>query len=272
MRDLYLLKIGGSVITDLSKPNTVAAGPVTIGTLLGEAYEAYSSGGFDLIIGHGSGSFGHVAAAQYKVNEGLAYPDSKLGALITHMTAKQLNDIFIGEGIKLEIPLYPFSPANFSLADNGELGTGFCDHIAGAIEKGFIPVVYGDVVMDKSRGVSIASTEKVLDFIAREIKPKKVLYGSDTDGVFTANPKEHPDAKHIGVIDSSNIEQALENTGVSKTRVDVTGGMKTKLAKLYETCRYTGAEGYIFNITRPGMLKAMLLGIASPEFYTLVRA
>ncbi|MEM0154385.1 MAG: isopentenyl phosphate kinase [Methanothrix sp.] len=272
MKDLYLLKIGGSVITDLSKPNTVASGPVTIGTLLGEAYEAYSSGGFDLIIGHGSGSFGHVAAAQYKVNDGLAYPNSKLGALITHMTAKQLNDIFIEEGIKLEIPLYPFSPANFSLADNGEIGIGFCDHIAGAIEKGFIPVVYGDVMIDRSKGVSIASTEKVLDFIAKKIRPKKVLYGSDTDGVFTANPKEHPDAEHIEIIDSSNIEQALENTGVSKTRVDVTGGMKTKLGKLYETCKYTGAEGYIFNITRPGMLRAMLLGIASPEFYTVVRA
>jgi isopentenyl phosphate kinase len=272
MKDLYLLKIGGSVITDLSKPNTVASGPVTIGTLLGEAYEAYSSGGFDLIIGHGSGSFGHVAAAQYKVNEGLAYSNSKLMALITHMTAKQLDDILIGEGIKLEIPLYPFSPANFSVADNGELGDGFCSHIAEAIEKGFIPVVYGDVVMDRSKGVSIASTEKVLDFIAREIKPKKVLYGSDTDGVFTANPKEHPDAEHIKVIDSSNIEQALENTGVSKTRVDVTGGMETKLAKLYETCKHTGAEGYIFNITKPGMLKAMLLGVANPEFYTVVRA
>ena len=272
MRDLYLLKLGGSVITDLSKPNTVASGPVTISTLLEEAYEAYSSGGFDLIIGHGSGSFGHVAAAQYKVSEGLAYPNSKLGALITHMTAKQLNDIFIGEGIKLEMPLYPFSPANFSFADNGELRDGFCSHIESAIEKGFIPVVYGDVVIDKSKGISVASTEKVLDFIANDIKPKKVLYGSDTDGVFTANPKEHPDARHIGVIDSSNIDQALENTGVSNSRVDVTGGMKTKLAKLYETCKRTGAEGYIFNIKRPGILKAMLLGIASPEFYTVVRA
>jgi len=271
MKDLYLLKIGGSVITDLSKPNTVATGPVTIGTLLEEVSEAYSSGGFDLIIGHGSGSFGHVAAAQYKVNDGLVYEDSKKGATITHMTAKQLNDIFINEGLKLNMALYPFSPAHFSLSKNGELISGFYGQLEAALKNGFIPVVHGDVIIDTEKGVSIASTEKVLDFIARGIKPTKVLYGSDIDGVFTANPKEDKNAKHIGVIDSSNINDALENTGVSKTRVDVTGGMKTKLSKLYETCRDTGAEGYIFNITRPGMLKAMLLGIGSPELYTIVR-
>ena len=271
MKDLYLLKIGGSVITDLSKPNTLATGPVTISTLLKEVNEAYSSGGFDLIIGHGSGSFGHVAAAQYKVNDGLIYKDSKKGAAITHMTAKQLNDIFINEGLKLDMALYPFSPAHFSLSKNGEVVSGFCGQLETALKNGFIPVVHGDVMMDIDKGVSIASTEKVLDFVAHNIKPTKVLYGSDIDGVFTANPKEDPNAEHIKVIDSSNINDALKNTGVSKTRVDVTGGMKTKLSKLYERCNDTGAEGYIFNITRPGMLKEMLLGTANPELYTVVR-
>lgn len=270
MKGLYFIKIGGSAITDLSKPNTLSSGPVTIASLLQEFKDVYASGGFDVIIGHGSGSFAHVPAKKYRINEGLAYSDSRVGAAITHLTAKELNTIFVNEGLKLGLPLYPFSPGHFSFSDGTGLA-GFCGHISEAIEKGFIPVVHGDVVIDRERGVSIASTEAVFDFISRSITPSKILYGSDTDGVFTADPKIDKSAKHIAVIDSSNIGSALQNTGASKSRVDVTGGMATKLAKLYETCRLTGAEGYIFNITRPGALKAMLSGNADPSIYTLVK-
>ncbi len=270
MKDLYLLKVGGSAITDLSKPNTLASGEVTIATILSEIKEAISSGGFNLIIGHGSGSFAHVPAAQYKVNDGLKYENSRVGAIITHMTAKRLDDEFINEGIKLDMPLYPFSPSGFSVSSGNAISEGFYKHISTALENGFIPVVHGDVVIDMDKGVSIASTEKVLDFMSKGFVPKKIFYGSDTDGIFTSDPNEYRDAEHINAINGSNIENVLKGTGVSKRRIDVTGGMNTKLSLLYETCKRTGAEGYIFNLKRPGMLRAMLLGIASPELYTKV--
>ncbi len=263
-----MLKIGGSVITDLSKPSTALDGKII--SLLNEVKSALSEKDFDIIIGHGSGSFAHVAAKKYRTNEGFVDSNSRIGAAITHLSAKELNTIFVKHGLDLGMPLYPFSPAYFSLAKSKRLESGFVENIKTAMEKGFIPVVHGDVIIDSDIGVSIASTEEVIRFLSSKMRPSKVLFATDVDGVFTSNPKANKNSQHIGVISSENIDEAIKHTGVSDERVDVTGGMSTKLTELYEICKTTGAEGYIFNIEREGMLKDVLLGRAEEQLYTKV--
>lgn len=177
MKELYLLKIGGSVITDLAKPNTALVPKIK--ELLSEIRDAKASGAFDIIIGHDSGSFGHVVAKQYRTNEGFVNEQSRFWAALTHLAAKELNHIFIREGLDLGISVYPFSPGHFSLADNGKLQEGFAEQLRLAIENGFIPVVHRDVVMDKELGVSIASTEEVLRFVSQKLEPSKVFFATD---------------------------------------------------------------------------------------------
>ena len=60
MKDLILIKIGGSLITDKTKPYTTR--PEVIKRIAKEIKEAVSEKDVNLIIGHGAGSFGHQSA------------------------------------------------------------------------------------------------------------------------------------------------------------------------------------------------------------------
>jgi isopentenyl phosphate kinase len=78
LSELVLLKLGGSVITDKTRPFTARLD--VIERLAAEIKNALTDRGDDLrlIIGHGAGSFGHEAAAKM-THKGAA--DSWLGLL-----------------------------------------------------------------------------------------------------------------------------------------------------------------------------------------------
>ena len=258
MRELYMIKLGGGSITEQNSPRT--AKRKEISRLLGEIQEARGEKGFDAIIGHGSGSFGHVVAKEYNVHEGLYNENSAKGAILTKLAASELNSIVLDEALKLGMPVFPFFPSSFLFSSKRKPREGFVGHIANAIEHGFIPVVHGDVVMDDEQGVSIASTEQVLCFIASRMNTKKIIIATDVDGIYDKDPTQWPDANFIESVSSSNIDDVINSTGAAH-KVDVTGGMKSKVSLLYEMVKSSdGTTGYIVNAGRPGVLKSALAG------------
>ena len=61
MPELIFLKLGGSLLTDKTRPQALR--PDVLGRLAGEIAAALAARpALWLLIGHGSGSFGHVAA------------------------------------------------------------------------------------------------------------------------------------------------------------------------------------------------------------------
>ena len=64
---LYFIKIGGSIITDTSKPSTPKLQEIE---RLVDEIKAGSEG-HRILVGHGSGSFGHVAVHKYNLENGL---------------------------------------------------------------------------------------------------------------------------------------------------------------------------------------------------------
>ncbi len=258
MAELYMVKIGGGSITDPDKPRTARRD--VISRLLEEVYDAQKEKGFNVIIGHGSGSFGHVTAKEYRVNEGLINKDSIRGAILTKVVASELNSIVIDEAVKLGIPVFPFFPSSFALAEGRRLEQGFVSHIADIIARGFIPLVHGDVVVDSKQGISIASTEEVLRFISTRIPVKKIVLATDVDGVYDKDPNKHPDAKLIEKVTPKNIDDVVSGANVAH-KVDVTGGMRTKVSILYDIVRAgNGTTGYILNAQTPGALRSLLHG------------
>jgi len=93
--------------------------------------------------------------------------------------------------------------------------------------------------------------------LCKQLRPEKVLMGTDVDGIFTADPKVNPKAELIEEINKGNLEEVLKRAGESKS-VDVTGGMKGKLEKLAETLDGVPAE--IFNLITKGNLEKVLKG------------
>ena len=268
-KKLYFVKFGGSVITNTKKRSTAKISEID--RLLKEVDEARILHGFNVIIGHGSGSFGHVPAKKYRINEGLKYSNSMKGSLITLKEASNLNNIVVDRAMKLGIPVFPFSAHSFGMTDSGDMSPIFIDGIRAALDQGFIPVVYGDVVIDKNKGVSIASTEDILVGLAKKLRPSKVVLGTDVDGVFTKDPSVHSDARLIRRLDWSNFKKGISCAGNSVGRANVTGGMQSKLTSLYKAISKANATGYIINASKPGNMKKVLLGDHKDVECTVVR-
>jgi len=126
-----------------------------------------------------------------------------------------------------------------------------------ALEEKAIPVTTGIMVPDEDFKWSVMSGDQVIAQTAKQLSPKKVLMGTDTDGIFTADPKNDSNAKLIEEITKENLDEVLEQCGESKA-TDVTGGMKGKLEKLASTLNGVPAE--IFSLFVNGNLENALLG------------
>lgn len=216
-------------------------------------------GRFDLIIGHGSGSFAHVPAHKYKVHQGIINSKSLIGASITQDAAARLNRIVVSVLIKQGINAVSFPPSGGAVAASGKIEEWNLNPLEHALRNGFVPVTYGDVLVDTKQGVSIASTEEVFSFMASRLHPDRIMLATDVDGVFDKNPKVYRDSKLIESISGRNIKRFLSYAGKSQ-KIDVTGGMSGKLLLLYEAVKRSGATGYIVNGNRKGAIRNLLLG------------
>jgi isopentenyl phosphate kinase len=253
--DNYLIKIGGSTITNIRKANT--AKPAEIKRIFNEI-KPYLHGRH-IIVGHGSGSFAHIPAHKYKVNQGMINPNSVKGASITQDAAARLHRIVLDCAVSSGVNPLSFAPSSGALSKNGKIAKWDLSPMKTALSLGFLPITYGDVVVDSEKGFSIASTEEVFRHVSSIIKPKKIIIGTDVDGIFDSDPKLNNGAKLIKRVDKGNINEILNYAG-SSTKVDVTGGMKSKLKYLYNMSRETGAACQIINIAVPGNLAKTLKG------------
>lgn len=252
---LYFVKLGGSVITDTSKPDTAKV--EEIDRLAKEIKLGIGSN--KLLLGHGSGSFGHVAVHKYGLEKGLSGQESIYGAALAHKTVHELNNIVINILTQNGISAIKFPPSAGGITRNGKISSWNAANIATALNYGLVPVVFGDLFIDSAKGVYAASTEQVFEYLATKIKPDVVIVAGDIDGVFDMDPKINKNAKLIPHIDGSNIKQALKGTGGS-LKIDVTGGMRTKLMFLYKIAKRYGAKCMIINATVPGRLQKALQG------------
>ncbi len=254
MNELILIKLGGSMITDKSKEFTPRV--ENIANLAGELKAAIKKFKGKIIIGHGAGSFAHTPAAKYQTGDGLINAKSLLGMSVVEDAARRLNAIVIRNFLDQKLPVFPFSPASFLISDSKVYVKSYIDPIDKALKIGSIPVVYGDVIVDKKIGCTIFSTEKVLTILAKELKGKyriRMVYITDVDGVYDENGKTIPQ------ITPGNFEQ-IRSSIASAKGVDVTGGMFHKVEEALTVAKKYKIETLIINGTKKGNLKKAILG------------
>ena len=269
MAELVLLKLGGSLITDKTRPNTPRLDVIT--RLAGEIKAAIAARGDDLrlIIGHGSGSFGHPLAARYKTTAGASGFESWLGLAEISAAAARLNRIVMDCLLEAGVPAISFQPSASTRTRRDQLMYFETYSIKEVLKHGLIPVVYGDVTIDAVQGVNIVSTEKLFDNLARELNPERILLAGDLDGVYTGDPKTDPEAALIADIDPSNWDEVQSALGNAQAN-DVTGGMYTNVRDMYHlTLAMPPMQAMIFSGERPNNVKEVLLG-AVVNFGTLI--
>jgi isopentenyl phosphate kinase len=232
------VKFGGSVITD--KRIAESADLDAIQRLAGAVATArHKRPDLRLVLSHGSGSFGHVAAAQYGIHKGLASDADWFGFAATSAAALRLNRLVVDALIDAHVPAMSFQPSTTVETADGQVVAWHTAHITKALEYGMVPVVHGDVSFDRRQGSAIASTEMLLQWLCHvpSLQPHKIILVGES-AVYTADPHKHPDATRIPFIHRGNVQQVMGGAGGSYG-VDVTGGMASKLALMWRLIEQT---------------------------------
>lgn len=254
--NLQLLKLGGSLITDKAQPH--AARPEVMRRLAREiSVVLQEAPSLQLVLGHGSGSFGHVVGQRYGTRTGVRTAEEWQGFQKVWWEARALNWMFMEILHEVGLAALLFPPSAGAIADDGQVADWTLDPIRNALKAGLLPVVYGDVAFDRTRGGTILSTEDLFDYLARRLRPRRILLAGLEAGVWADYPER---MRIIPEITSANIGEVLP--AVKKAdAVDVTGGMASKVAQSLELVEaIAGLDVLIFSGAESGALRRALSG------------
>lgn len=247
---MYLIKLGGSVITDKATPSTFK--PTVMDALA--THLAKVSTPFIGI--HGAGSFGHVLAKQYQLNKGYTKEDQLLGLAQTHASVQALNTIVLNHLHHHGIPAVSLPPHAFLTLDNHQPTRSTFTLFEQYLQHQFIPITFGDVVLDSTLTFSICSGDLLIELLAKHFKPDGVIFVMDEDGIYTANPKTDTQAQ---LVKTSTAQQLTSLTTSANTHADVTSGMKGKINTI-QRLALLGIDTFVVNGNHPDRLKAILTG------------
>jgi isopentenyl phosphate kinase len=231
--ELVFVKLGGSVITDKEQVSTPR--PRVIERLAAEIESARAlRPGLRILLGHGSGSFGHVVGARYRLRDGVADDAGSAawwGYVETSAVAAQLNRIVTEILVRVGVPVVSVSPSASARCRGGKLVSMETFAIGEALRRELVPMVHGDVAFDERQGCTIISTESVFAYLVERFFPSRMILVGEVDGVFDRDPKAHRDARHIAHLTPAAFTQIEAGLGESHG-VDVTGGMLTKVGQV----------------------------------------
>jgi len=253
---LTLLKLGGSLITEKDNPSTVR--PEALARLAAEiASVRQARPEMRLVIGHGSGSFGHVPARKYGTRQGVHTPEGWVGFAEVWLQASALTRLVVEALHAAGIPAIVFSPSAVAVSRAGRIVSWDLGPLLAALDAGLTPVVHGDVAFDQTLGGTILSTEDVFLFLAGRLEPGRVLIAGIEPGVFADFPAN---TQLIETITPQSYERVKDSLFGARA-VDVTGGMAAKVRGLVDLVSTDpSVEAMIFSGEAPGNIRRALLG------------
>lgn len=269
MKELVFLKLGGSLITDKTKPYTPLL-DVMDDLAQQIATTLRSRPDLRLLIGHGAGSFGHVAASEYKTRDGYPRPSPLMhrdrdkteehywkGFAEVWYQASSLNRYVMDALHKAGLQAIALPPSSSVIASDGRVAVWETTPISMSLAAGMVPVVFGDVVFDEVRGGTILSTENLFAYLVKAFDPERILLAGLEDAVWEDFPAR---TRKIERITPQIFKEIKHGVGQSAA-ADVTGGMEAKVREMLDLVQITpGLKIQIFSGTQPGNISRALVG------------
>jgi isopentenyl phosphate kinase len=222
---LVFFKLGGSAITDKTVPATPKVAVIR-DAARAIFYAREKNPDLNILLGHGSGSFGHFTAKKW----GYGQKDNWRAYAETSASAARLNrlvaDIFLAENV----PVVSMQPSASARTRDGELYALDSKNIETALARNLVPLIYGDVAFDDARQMAIVSTDAQFAFLAPLLQPLRIIYTTAVNGIYTADPHSAPDAQLIREITPQTFGALRAQVGAARG-FDTTGGMLDKLAR-----------------------------------------
>jgi isopentenyl phosphate kinase len=260
MNSVLLIKLGGSIITNKDIPMSVRED--VLKRLVAEIAQAREELKKQkqtplIVVGHGQGSFGHVPAVKYKTMEGFVNDESPMGMAIVQDVAAQLNRIVVREFLEKNIPAVSLYPSNSLITDKRKASSYFTEVFEEYLKHGMFPVTGGDVIVDRSQGCTLWSTEEVLSFFARQFiergwKVLSITHVVEVDGVYDLEKKVVPKI-------TEETWKELQKAVTATKGFDVTGGMALKVRESLDLAKL-GVHSCILSGLKVGNLYNALVG------------
>lgn len=256
MPETLFLKLGGSLVTD--KTGVEALRADVVARLAAEIAAARRRcPEVALVLGHGGGSFGHVAAARHQTRQGVANAAQWLGFAEVHAAMVRLNRLLVAALLAEDVPAFGIPPALLVQCVDGEIVQMNAGPIQQALAAGLVPVIFGDVAFDSGRGGTIVSTEAVMAALVGALRPLRLLLAGETEGVYDQH------GAIIPVIDGANVGDLRAALGGSRG-TDVTGGMAAKVeGMLALVTQYPDLRVRIFSGLTAGLVVEAVCGLAA---------
>lgn len=251
-----LIKLGGSLVTDKSRARSFRGSVVRqIARQLVELRAAHPD--VRIVLGHGSGSFGHFEADLHDTAKGVYTADDRLGIARVGAVATELSLLILGELLAAGLPVMRFQPSSMLATRDRQLHALSAEPLLLALEQQLIPLVHGDIALDIEIGGTILSTEALFAGLVKPLSARQVILLGDVAGVLD----EH--GEPIPLITPDSFRRVAPLLGGSGG-VDVTGGMLQKVTEMIGMVqRHAGLEIVIANGNDIDVLLNLLVGGAA---------
>jgi isopentenyl phosphate kinase len=254
---MMIIKLGGSVITD--KKVKYRFRPNVTDRLVKEFKPVIKK--HQMVLVHGAGSFGHILSKKYELDKGFRSPGQLAKVAEVKKDVRELDLKILNILIKNGLNPISISPSSIISNNNKSISKIDLTAFEKPMALNFIPVTYGDIVMDSSLGFSICSGDQIILHLAKKYKPDRVILVTNVDGVYTRPPgkgRKTELIENINVRSKSDLELVKQIEAEMKV-ADVTGGIFEKLRISMEIAK-SGVKADIINGTVKNRLNDCVKG------------
>ncbi|MFW9855132.1 MAG: isopentenyl phosphate kinase [Candidatus Thorarchaeota archaeon] len=209
-----------------------------------------------MIILTGVGSPGHYTVLKYNLHTGTdGTLRQRVGFLEAQIAVNRLRQTFLEALLRHGVPAIQLYASSMYQSSDRRVVHGNVNNLSSFLDVGMIPVISGDMVPDKSLGYSVLSGDQILYDLTKHFQPKTVVFGSDVNGVFTADPKVDPNAELLPEISRNSLDRLIkEEFG----KDDASGQMRGKLIEIRHLLEAGFHEILLLNLTVKGNLTQII--------------
>jgi isopentenyl phosphate kinase len=247
---VQIVKLGGSVIT------TKGQAPEIRHDALERLADELAGCADDLVLVHGAGSLGHPLAQAHELDAGVEN-DQLDGLSELHHQVRELNLAVLDAVRRNAGPCLSLAPYGQLGANDGQPGGWNLVPVHRTLEMGTVPILFGDVVLDTQRGVSVLSGDRIAVELARFLDAERVVFALDEAGAYSHPPGDD----RAQLLEQPSFEDVREARDRARKDGpdDATGGMATKLDCTLAIAR-AGTEVALVGGNEAGRLADALAG------------
>jgi len=251
---VILLKLGGGLLTDKNKPLSIRE------DIVKSAVKQIIEANEKIILIHGGGSFGHPLAKKYFISNGIdkTIPNQILGVAETHHAMIKFNSYLIEQFLESNYPVLSIQTSSIFIEKSNKISLESLDVLETALNLKIMPVLYGDIIFNRSGSFSILSGDEIILKLCENLKSysiSKVIFAMESDGLFKSDELGGNNCILLTECYSSELDDLhLADLG---QKIDVTGGIKSKLTHIKKICKFKIPVQLINGLTEGYIYKAL---------------